>query len=437
MIGICEQSGGSCQGPASRNGIATLLTTKGLLPDGGGIGYQWFNDRAGVHARTLADAARVLDALKDPATGYYDTRDPFTAIPRALVSDGPYASFTITEEALRKNPKPLQGMRIGILREHMVKRTPNHEAITEQLDREIKAVLRDRLGAELVESIAPDYPDDPDVPNMRHSFSDALSEILPWLMPELFSRRNSRGELVFAVPGHDVTSYEYLLKLSKRQAPLTSAITITNVESFGAKPIPCSLCADFVFDVDRYLVDRGDSRITNWAAWTKHAKFRDDASRAGAENWLQFSARNDESKGDRLARSYVARMALARVMYENGIDVFVHPENTAPPPKIQGPFVGPNSLDGITPFFQIPRIVVPAGFNDVVYEPQYVLSPDKRRYQSVIAPGTPRSKLPHPMPIALTFLAGQGDEAVLITVGTAYESATRHRRPPPAFGSVR
>src|ERR1051325_3364862 len=25
-IGICEQSGGSCQGPASRNGIATLLT---------------------------------------------------------------------------------------------------------------------------------------------------------------------------------------------------------------------------------------------------------------------------------------------------------------------------------------------------------------------------------------------------------------------------
>ena len=46
-IGICEQSGGSCQGPASRNGITTLLTTKGLLPDNGGIGYQWFNDRAG------------------------------------------------------------------------------------------------------------------------------------------------------------------------------------------------------------------------------------------------------------------------------------------------------------------------------------------------------------------------------------------------------
>jgi amidase len=435
-IGICEQSGGSCQGPASRNGIATLLTTKGLLPDGGGIGYQWFSDRAGIHARTLADAARVLDAITDPATGYYDTRDPFTAIPRTLVSSQPYASFAVSEEALRKIEKPLQGLRIGILREHMVKRTANHEAISDQMDREIKTVLHDRLGAELVESITPGYADDPEVPNLRYSFSDALSEILPWLMPEMFSRRNSRGQLAFAVPGYDVTSYDYLLKLSKRQAPLTSAVDITNFESFGAKPIPCGLCADFVFDVDRYLMDRGNARITSWAAWTSNAKFRDDASRAAAENWLRFAARTAESKGDRLARSHVARMALARVMYENRIDLFVHPENTAPPPRIQGPFVGPNSLDGITPFFQIPRIVVPAGTTDVVYEPRYALSADKRSYTSVVARGTPKSKLAHPMPVALTFFAGQGEEPVLIKVGTAYESATRHRRPPPTFGPI-
>ena len=435
-IGICEQSGGSCQGPASRNGIATLLTTKGLLPDNGGIGYQWSNDRAGIHARTLADASRVLDALKDPATGYYDPRDPFTALPKALVSDQPYASFAVTEDALRTNAKPLQGLRIGILREHMVKRTANDEAISDQIDREIKTVLRDRLGAELVESMTPGYPDDPDVPNMRYSFSDALSELLPWLMPEIFSRRNSRGELVFAVPGYDVTSYDYLLKLSKRQAPLTSAVNITNFESFGARPIPCALCADFTFDVDRYLMARGDTRITNWAAWTANAKFRDDESRAAAENWVHFDRHESESKGDRLARSYIARMALLRVMYENHIDLFVHPENTVPPPKIQGPLVGTNSLDGISPFFQIPRIVVPAGTTDVVYEPQYALRPDKRTYISVLPPGTPKSTLAHPMPVALTFFSGQGEEPMLIKVGTAYESATHHRRPPPAFGPV-
>ncbi len=37
--------------------------------------------------------AKVLDAMKDPVTGFYDSRDPFTAIPAALVSAKPYASF--------------------------------------------------------------------------------------------------------------------------------------------------------------------------------------------------------------------------------------------------------------------------------------------------------------------------------------------------------
>jgi Asp-tRNA(Asn)/Glu-tRNA(Gln) amidotransferase A subunit family amidase len=435
-IGICEQSGASCQGPAYRNGITTLLTTKGLLPDNGGIGYQWFNDRAGIHARTLADAARVLDALKDPATGYYDTRDAFTAIPKALVSAQPYAGYAISDDALRQNPRPLAGLRIGIIREHMVKRTRNHEAISDQIDKEIKTVLRDRLGAALVESIAEGHPDDPGVDNMRYTFADALSEILPWLMPEMFTRRNRRGELLFAVPGHDVTSYDYLLKLSRRQAPLTSAVNITNFGTFGERDVPCALCADLPFDIDRYLIDRGDARIRNWAAWTANAKFRDDESRAGAQNWVSFTAHAADSKGDRLARSYVARLALQRVMYENDIDVFVHPENTVPTPKIQGPNVGANSLDGITPFFQIPRVVVPAGMTDVVVEPQYALRPDRRDYVSVLAPATPQSKLAHPLPIAITFFSGQGEEPVLIKVGTAYEAATHHRRPPPGFGPL-
>jgi amidase len=432
-IGICEQSGASCQGPGSRNGVATLLTTKGLLPDNGGIGYQWFNDRAGIHARTLADTVHVFDAVKDPTSGYYDSRDPFTSVPKALVSSQPYASFNVNGSA----SKPLQGMRIAILREHMVKRTRNHDAIVEQLDGEVKAVLRDKLGAALVETITPDYPDDPNVPNVAYTFNDALSELLPWLMPEIFSRRDAKGQLYFAVPGHDVTSYDYLLKLSKRQAPLTSAVNITNFANFAATPCHNALCADLAFDIDRYLVDRGDARIKNWAAWTANAKFREDESRAGAENWVKYVGRNTASRGDRLARSYIARLALERMMLENKIDAFVHPENTVPTPKIQGPNIGSISLDSITPFFQIPRVVVPAGFTDVVYEPKYALNANKTDYVAALPPDTPKTKLPHPMPIALTFFAGQGAEPTLIKVGTAYESATQHRKAPPMFGPVK
>jgi hypothetical protein len=123
-------------------------------------------------------------------------------------------------------------------------------------------------------------------------------------------------------------------------------------------------------------------------------------------------------------------------MAENGIAAFVHPENTVPTPKIQGPNVGVISLDGITPFFQIPRVVVPAGFNDVVVEPRYALNESMTDYVATIVPNTPKTKLPHAMPIAITFFAGQGEEPTLIKIGTAYESATHHRTPPPAFGPV-
>jgi len=77
---------------------------------------------------------------------------------------------------------------------------------------------------------------------------------------------------------------------------------------------------------------------------------------------------------------------------------------------------------------------VPAGFNQIVYEPAFALSADKTKYEMVT--GTVASKLPHPMPVALSFWAGPGDEPVLIKAASAYEAATHHRTPPPAFGPV-
>jgi Asp-tRNA(Asn)/Glu-tRNA(Gln) amidotransferase A subunit family amidase len=337
---------------------------------------------------------------------------------------------------LQQDNKALQGLRIAIVREHMVKSTANHVAISDQVDRELKTVLRDRLGAELVETSASGYPDDADVSNLAFTFNDALSELLPRLMPEIFKRRDRKGQLVFDVPGYDVTSYDYLVKLSRREAPLTDKVNITNFATFGAAECQPSLCPDELLDFDRYLKQRGDSRITDWGAWVSNAKFRDDAGRAGAENWRDFKDHWRDGKGDTLARSLIARMALQRVMAENHIDAFVHPENTVPTPKIQGPNVGSISLDGITPFFQIPKIAVPAGFTDVIVEPSYALNADQTDYVPVIAPGTTQTRLKHPLPISITFFAGQGEEGKLIRIGTAYEAATHHRTAPPDFGPV-
>ena len=77
----------------------------------------------------------------------------------------------------------------------MVKHTKNDVAISDQIDKEIKTVLRDKLGATLVESVDPMYPDDPTVPNMTYTFQDAMAEILPRVVPEYFFRRTAEGDL--------------------------------------------------------------------------------------------------------------------------------------------------------------------------------------------------------------------------------------------------
>ena len=209
---FCEQTGGSCKGPASRNGVVSLLTTKGLIPYGGAVGSNPLVDRAGINCRTVRDAALVLDALRDPELGYFDPRDIYTAVPGSLVSTEPYASYVV--EDVEGAPgeggdRPLAGMRIGIVREYMVKHTLNDAAVSDRIDTEIKSVLRDRLGASLVESVDPLYPDDPAVENMAYTFQDALAEILPIHMPEYFATTTGDGSLEFAVPRHDVTSKRY------------------------------------------------------------------------------------------------------------------------------------------------------------------------------------------------------------------------------------
>ena len=133
---ICEQSSASCKGPASRNNVVNLLPTKGVHMDGGFSKNA--GDRAGIHCRSVKDAALVVDAVKG-----FEPEDEYTAIPKDLIPKRPYASFVVPDAAVKD--MPLKGMRVGIVREFMVKHTKNDVAISDQLDKEIKTVLRDKL----------------------------------------------------------------------------------------------------------------------------------------------------------------------------------------------------------------------------------------------------------------------------------------------------
>jgi Asp-tRNA(Asn)/Glu-tRNA(Gln) amidotransferase A subunit family amidase len=235
---ICEQTSASCKGPASRNNVVNLLTTKGITGDGG-TGYQNSGDRVGIMCRNVADATRVLDAIKG-----FDSRDIFTALPKGLVPKESFTSFLVRDADVRR--KPLKGMRIAIVREFMVKHTKNDVAISDQIDKELKAVLRDKLGAELVESSDPLYPDDPSVPNMKYTFQRAFAEILPHTMPEYFFQTTRTGELEFAVPGWDVRTIDYQLALALGEAPLSDKINLRRISSGLANPRGS-------FQIDKYL----------------------------------------------------------------------------------------------------------------------------------------------------------------------------------------
>jgi amidase len=431
---ICETTGGSCRIPANGNGVASFVTTKGLTSESGSATADFINHRPGVLCRTLGDAARVIDAMKDPKEGYFDSHDMFTAQPRALSAKDPYASYVVSDKMLQSSDKPLKGLRVGIIREYMVKHSPNDGPISDLADKEFKTILRDRLGAELVESVDPQWPDDPSIPNMKYTFADAFAEILPVSAPEYFFQKTEDGALEFAVPGYDVTSRDYLVKLSLHQAPLSPKLNMRRIFSGlddGGRN---------AFMVARYLAARGDSRVIDMTSYAANSKWRSETQAVGAQNLAAANQQDTRAtKIDRVKMHTLFRYAMLKVMRENHIDVFVHPNLSVPMGKTGGP--QEPTADGraangfaITDLLGVPEIIEPAGFNDVIYEPRFVLSDDKKTYKQVA--GTVASKMAHPMPVSLEFWAGPGDEPVMLKVASAYEAATHHRKPPAAFPAL-
>ncbi len=439
---ICETTGGSCRIPANANSVASFVTTKGLTSEFGSSTANFINHRPGILCRSLGDAARVVDAIKDPKDGWYDKRDFMTAQPRTLGTTEPYAHYIVSDKSLKTGDKPLKGLRVGIVREYMAKQSPNDAAISELADKEFKTVLRDRLGAELVESVDPKRPDDPGIPNMQYTFADAFSEVLPISAPEYFFQKvkegskdgSKAGTLEFAVPGYDVSTRDYLVKLAMLKAPLSPKLNMrrifSDIDDGGRN----------AFMIAKYLAERGDARVPDMKAYAANSKWYMESRATGAQNFADDDQQDTRAQGiDRVKMHTLFRYAMLKAMRENNIDVFVQPNITVPVGKIGGaqePTADGRGANGfqITDLLGVPEMVVPAGFNEVVYEPHFVLNGDKKDYTAVA--GTTESKLSQPMPFSLEFWGGPGDEGVMLKVASAYEAATHHRKPPAAFPAL-
>src|SRR3984957_19235242 len=143
IAGIGTDTVNSIRSPASANSIVGIRPTLGLVSRAGIIPYSFTQDAAGPLARTVTDAAKMLNALVG-----YDPNDPATAW-----------SVGNTEEDYTKFLKAngVQGKRIGVLRSFFGN-APMHEEVNAAANKALEKLRR--LRATLIELDVPDLDGD-------------------------------------------------------------------------------------------------------------------------------------------------------------------------------------------------------------------------------------------------------------------------------------
>jgi len=461
MCSICEETSMSCRGPANHNSVALILPHKAMVSfQGGAIGADIHNDRAGIHCRSVTDAAKVLDSLKDPVNGYYDPRDVFTTVPRSSIISGSFAASASTPGAAGS----LKGVRIGVIRESMLV-FPNvkaDEPIVSAAAKEIKDVLGGRLGATLVESVDPLWPDDPAIENMSTTYTRALAQLVPVFFPELLYRLNNGGQPVFPefaaaikptefAPGKTFGSgqmapIDYMLALTEGRVAPPRALNIRTIQTLAEE-------RQFRFHVAQYLSRRAadwsargfKETLIDWPTLNARSKFWSDDQRASWKNWEEVEDMRSplgERQGvaERLMLRELLRRVEMKVIQENHLDVVVRLHTSLPPGKIGlAPWPGPQGDTRgdlrMGPYAGETEVLIPAGYVRTVYDATFALSPDRTRY---VARNTDTpSNVPAPgLPFSLVFRAEPGAEDRILKVASAYEAASKRRVAPPAYGPV-
>jgi len=461
MASLGEETRASCRGPANHNAVALILPHKAMIGfDGGAIGADIYCDRTGILARTLADCAKVLDALEDPEHGYYDPRDPFTTVPRASVLGTAYA----THVTAAGTPGALKGVRLGVIRESMLipPGSMTEQPIVTAAAAEIKSVLGAHLGATLVESSDPLWPRDPDAEAMTIDFRRALARLVPVFMPDLLFRLGRDRQPLFKEFADAIVPTEFApgkIFGSGTLQPIDYCVALAEGRIAPPKNLDLAtvqqqeLAMAFRFHIPQYLTRRAadwqargfSEGLVDFPTLNARSKFWGDDQRAAFRNWEEVGDPRNPLGGrqgvdERIMLRELLRRVDMMVILENKLDALVRLHTPWPPGLIGWPHqygipsnLSPESLSG--PNAGLTEVLVPAGFVTTVYDPVFALSPDATRYVS--KPSTTPTEIPPPgLPFSLVFRAEPGREDVLLRIASTYEAASRRRIPPPRFGAL-
>src|SRR5437016_4465288 len=390
---IGEETGGSIHHPARNNSIVGLAPTQELVSRDGMIAAG-LNTRVGPLCRTVKDAARVLDVIAG-----YDPRDELTAFSIGRLPSEPYRNFT--------NERTLNGIRIGVIREHMDKKVFN-DADVESIDIAERAIgdLR-RLGATIV---------DPGADGAL--FQSCINKYVP-----LYRNR------VFIEQFPNLFSGDKISRLVDMFFDPSLVPAGPTIRSMG--PTPNSGQAKYM--VNRYLRERGDANIKTIGDLINKSNFyRDIRPEAGfIDRKAALEEMNSAVTLD-MANLFQDRFAYQQVvlqcMAQQNLDALVSTAGNIPAYILGAPIEPPlegrtNSVWGLLGQHGIPTLSVPAGFTARVFD----------RVRDTAAPGGTRlvGPVPSKLPVGIMFFGRPFSEPTLFRIASAYEAATKHRVPPP------
>jgi amidase len=393
--GIAEETVVSVRWPASVNSTVGLAPTQELVSRDGMMGSGLVM-RVGPICRTVEDTAKVLDAFAG-----YDPKDEMTVLSVARKPAQPYASFS--------RARRLDGVRIGVLREYMRPSllTKADEESIGLIDRAV-ADLR-KLGAVIVDP-GPE--------------GELLTRCIARYAPELLNSAFARQYPKLFPPDGDQLAALLDVQQDPSRVPAQLSLRTLNAGGFGP-------AGEGKYMLNRYLRERGDANIKTNADLITKARFYQDPNfpdRKQAREQAERATVLDTSA--RLQGRFAVQTMLLQCMQEQRLDALMSPMSTVPPRKLTSPREPVSngrspigwSLIGQQGF---PVITVPAGFTKSVWD--RVAEGKETRLVGPISAA---------LPVGVDFIARPFDEPLLFRIASAYEAATKHRKPPADLGAL-
>jgi amidase len=397
---IGEETVVSIRWPASVNSLVGLAPTEELVSRKGMMGAG-LSMRTGPICRNVQDAAKILDVIAG-----YDPKDELTAFSIGRKPAQPYRNSATAQR--------LDGVRIGVIREYMAKKLFS-KADEESIDIIEHAIgdLR-KLGAVIVDP-GPE----------GELFQGCIARYAPELLNSAFARQYRD---MFPVDAAGRPQSDQLAALLDLHADPTRVPQRLSLRSLNTPAVE----GEGKYMMNRYLQERGDANIKSNADLISKARFYEDPNFPDRKQARQAAERSTVlDTSARLQTRSAFQNLLLQCMQEQRLDALVSPMSTVPPRKLTAPRE-PNA-NGRAPIGWsfigqqgFPAITVPAGFTAEIWDRVR----DGNGGTSLVGP------IKANLPVGVDFIARPFDEAMLIRIASAFEAATRHRKPPPDFGPV-